>query len=375
MAKAVWIAIWKVDTTMKSGGDPGNRIGALKLEAKTVILQKAVTQAVRQMATQYEKNKSQRKYPVRGQGESLEPFYTFVAPEFLFTKSRTLHFYTEAEKETIRGHLLQLSQQFPNVLIIPGTVAWTKALDRPRTTEQSQERERFERRSQKLDTKRDFSKYLGKYSANLDTTTKNRVLQGVIDDAKKHQREMLKTFQARLQQSDPTLRIARNTAFILWGGSIYKTYHKRFEAVTLAGVSDEMTDQDDYRNTIFIPGDRPATFSVDGLRVGVEICADNAHSALNTVTSGLHLQIVVSAFTTVDQDALALGQGGILIQADSRDPAVARALVYTKISREGAQRVTEVAPYYSQLTDKMDYGDIAYHDYLLYPTPPPVTFG
>jgi predicted amidohydrolase len=299
-----------------------------------------------------------------------------VAPEFLFTKSRTLHFYDEAEKEKIRAHLIQLGQKFPKVLIVPGTVAWTKTLQRPATVEKVQDEERYKRRLKKLETneERDFSKYLKKYSANLGITTTDKTLKGVIDIAQEHQGEMLKQFQRRLEKRDLTLRIARNTAFILWGGAIYKTYHKRFEAVTDAGVSDEMTSQDDYKNTIFMPGDRPATFSIEGLNIGVEICADNAHSSLKTVTAGLHLQIVVSAYTQIPEDTLALGQGGILVQADSKNPNVARALVYTSITSAGAQRVTEVDPYTTSLVDKAPVGDIAYHDYLLYPTPPPITF-
>jgi hypothetical protein len=98
MAKDAYIAIWHLNTRVDTAGG-----------AKLVAADQAFSRL----------------------GAQPGDIQVFAAPEYYFAKSGDkILGYSAAEKDQIKQSLLQLSATYPDVVLIPGTVAWKEELKR-----------------------------------------------------------------------------------------------------------------------------------------------------------------------------------------------------------------------------------------------------
>lgn len=102
--------------------------------------------------------------------------------------------------------------------------------------------------------------------------------------------------------------IARNTAFAFHKGQLLDRYHKNND-------SHELDDADkDAFN--FQGGTSASVVQVDGLKIGVEICADHAGSVLKSAANDLDVHILVSDGMTPGS-GIATRKGGLVVACDT----------------------------------------------------------
>ncbi|MDX1547575.1 MAG: hypothetical protein R3247_11335, partial [Rhodothermales bacterium] len=296
--RQVVIAIWQVNTL-----SPSKSVGLTGLHALDPTARLMALEAVLETAVPAMKEKASQLYQ--------EPLFIFVAPEFLFSTVEG-HFLQEEIKERIRLGLIAISKRYPEVLIVPGTIAWYK------TVERSPSRAK---RAGPAAPPRDFSLYLAQYDTEVHAPTRyagwaQEALRGYQED----QREQ---FGERLKRNDPALKIARNTVFLLYQGDVWHKYSKRHESLDEHDLSLDVPGTADYKNIVFAPSiTSPLVPPIQGLTIGIEICADHEHASLLNTGSRCDIQIVCSATVSVFREHASLKPTGILIQADSQTSGV-----------------------------------------------------
>jgi hypothetical protein len=277
----------------------------------------------------------------------------FVAPEYSFANPLNhdnhgpgdVRHLSEGSKISIEGWLKGLSAKYPKTLIFPGSIAWKKTLDRDlgtylknkeaaqdnadRAALTSQFRAKVQTRQQKavaaintnanqfqggdlnsavasnLEEFADY--YRDKRGWWMYETThpsgKRRYGKRWTDDpnlARKKLKHAAPTNQQKLNElgGGNVTHMARNTSLIYLAGKKVAKYHK---AQDFHEVVDTKGD------TVYVPGDRVPTFTVEGLVYGVEICLDHAFGSLQARLAGQVPDVVVlmSAHVTFDPAKLA----------------------------------------------------------------------
>jgi predicted amidohydrolase len=263
----------------------------------------------------------------------------FVAPEYYFaqpfsgswdmTRGR---FRTRAIAQTDKEHIVRqlqtISDDFPGVIILPGTIAWRKPLDRVGEYRYERDKSTGMRTDQlKTDDRRSkaFQKIASEGNSNMATVGyfsvafQEAVRQAIEEDfldfgtrrgnrVAKHgisehdafvkliykamrkpefQQKIIQKYnlppdavhfipqvlQKMALQFDATFMM-RNTAYLLYDGKIRFKYNKRADFHESIG--------DDW-DTVYVPGDKLGlTEPIEGLTIGMEICMDHANMVLNS---------------------------------------------------------------------------------------------
>jgi predicted amidohydrolase len=235
--------------------------------------------------------------------------YAFIAPEYLFTAKRTSsnqrensHFMNEQSKEGVRAELVSLSLRFPDLLLIPGSIGWYKTSQRAALT---QLRKQWGGKTKPAT--RDMTKYTQRYQAAMGVQRDFSFLPR--SDMYEDGDEALKDWQAgalenvRKARSPDEIRIARNTCFVLKSAQIIHRYDKVFEAHD--GTDKDFTVKELGTPMLLMPGTRSPIFERDGIRYGLEMCADHNSAALALHTRKLgaapvDVQVVMSASTGLE---------------------------------------------------------------------------
>lgn len=209
----------------------------------------------------------------------------FAAPEYLFARNASEHFVSEEEKDHLLKELVTLSDEFPHVLLFPGTIAWKKPALRPDHPELT----RRNNRGQKALVQREQG------GTNVYSTR----------DAK--------AFKLA-QGSGKQYYLARNTCYVMHQGKLLLKYHKRDNG----GETDSVSDGE---NVFFVHGARDSVFEFGGLSFGLKICAE-----VRTELSRLvDVQVVISAAHPVTDTSMQLLPGAYCCHADAiRPPTVWR---------------------------------------------------
>ena len=274
---------------------------------------------------------------VRDNRGELPDLLIVTAPEFLLAKQEASVLakppvdefcYTEADKEYIRARVARMSDDRPGLLLVPGSIFWYKASQRPPVASEAwaTDAQRAAKRAKKAGTVRNLDdRYINKASIETSRFWPPRpvissdakafsLLFGDQDDVRKDVEFQVLHYAAKTDPNDR--KWVKNTAFFSYNGSILATYDKKFPD------GSEMGSE----TIIFIPGNRPGVVDVpsprgSSYRVGIEICRDNMSGAL--VTGGvanLDVQLVLSAYIDgVAPEATAVRDGGVLANADSRN--------------------------------------------------------
>jgi hypothetical protein len=237
----------------------------------------------------------------------IPPLFIFVAPEYYFKRTLTQRCLTKGERDRTRTAMSALAQTMPNLLLIPGTVAWRKPLDK----------KAYKKATQRMETRVAMGGYTG--ATNLPKPTSPYIGKGkATGDA------------------------AYNTAYLYMGDRIMK-YHKMEDAVELAA---------DDTGAVFVPGDGNNVFTVSGLKIGVEICADHASHHLK---QAFDIHIVTSA-TVGRKDAHVMAKdGGLYIRADSGDAEITKVDRYADQALTAAPNAAVTTPQIAPDTDRDDF--------------------
>jgi hypothetical protein len=260
----------------------------------------------------------------------------FTAPEYLFT-AKGSHFMDEETKERVRGGLIALSGDYPQILLMPGSIGWYKASRRAPAV---LERKSFAGKVKS--DQRDLTKYPPRYAAS--STAKFDFSFAPLKDSirfyeqdqsnrQEWQTESLRKFQAALDKGHhEDLRIAKNTCFALHNKAIVNRYDKVFEACDFELGMDKDLSTDDLKNPILMmPGDHSQDFTHEDVTYGVELCSDHNLAGLRhwisktrqPTVENVDIQVVMSASTQLEQSHCVARH--FVIQADSKGARVCRA--------------------------------------------------
>jgi len=273
------------------------------------------------------------------------PWGMFVAPEYLFAKEvlgggkkhvygKTQRYLDESEKNRIVSWGEQLSEKYPQLIIIPGTVAWQKA---------------FERTGRKVFNKSEVMKTSSRYDKAVEGVKHYayQVLQkqshiGVGDILDEKISSKLFTVSAlstseKIQQinslkssgvgdsnsSEPVAQaeayMGRNTAYVLYGGKVCLKYNK------MSDFHESLVDQ---KTTVFIPGTKRGLFSIPieksggrPIDFGMEICLDHNQKVFSISNSGkaVDIHLILSAFTSTVEGNCNVNSGGYIVHASAMD--------------------------------------------------------
>ena len=303
----VIVTLWQVNTLTPDKKATLTGLSALGFEARLQLLDRALDGAARAMARRDD----------RYGGRALR---IFVAPEFYFSNQRA-HFFDEETKERIRGSLIALSRKYPEILIIPGTVAWYKTWERSASRAWRKVEEHGAPAAP-----RKFSKYHALYKKELDLDeAPSAAAKYMYEQQAEYRARQVCDFGARMTGNDPTLKVAHNTVFVLYHGKIWHKYNKRFEAIGKEDLSLEVPEDSDYRNIVFPPTETLSTIpSIKGVRIGVEVCVDHEHGALLSAGRNHDIHIVCSATVSVFREHAAVVDRGYVVQADAESAGVYR---------------------------------------------------
>jgi hypothetical protein len=295
-------ATWSVNTENQSKQVGKETLSALKWAARCTLLEAVVEsshQAMKKHATK-------------------DSLLVFVAPEFYFSDSAE-HFYDENTKEQIRASLVGLSKKYPEMLIVPGSVAWFK------TAERSELHAIRRAEGGKENTPRNLAKHVQRYGAIKRPEYQSEYAEDTGEVLADHRKYYAQELARQLSDSPAHVRIARNTVFVLYGGGVWHKYNKRHELVSERAY--EVPSYAKPKTTFFAPSVTDPTLpSIKGLKIGIEVCADHEHHSLLSSGGGrnYHLHIICSATVYPAREHSAVRDDGALIHADSRTSGVYR---------------------------------------------------
>jgi hypothetical protein len=278
--------------------------------------------------------------------------YLFVAPEYLFAASDAAHAVPQDTKVTIVQSLMALSGRYPNLLLVPGTIAWKKPV--VRSKEKMYKKSRLEKYKERVEAaeKADIA------AAERDFERKNR--QRILDSAGDHERiaylqssgyrqimlegpvgdamrakQRSATMLENYQTAKEKCFIARNTAYGFYAGREVARYHKRGEYMEV------FKDESDGGYVIYEPGGGPEgagdRFEVENVKFGIEVCLDHQLGFLAASAGAIpDVHIIMSADTPLVSEHKMVADGGYVVHASSNPD-------YTGVWRNDSGELKQVA--------------------------------
>lgn len=264
------MALWQVPTMVVNNNDAlgnsrerllANTMDATPLNERVALLRKRVGKAVAFFNTARPTDRRN---------------VTVFAPEYLFAKSASEHFVTEDQKDKLVKALRAISKEFPEVILFPGTIAWTFS-------------------------SKPGSKETLEALAQREEALRQQKRNEVMDYSTKEIRALKEA-----QHSKDRYFLARNTCYVLKAGKVLLEYHKR-------DSGGEVNRSTDGANVHFFRGSQDSVFTCEGLSFGLKICAE-VGSALSCLVD---VQVVVSASRAVAPQNMQLKPGGYCGHADA----------------------------------------------------------
>ncbi|MDO9359639.1 MAG: hypothetical protein Q7T70_11670 [Polaromonas sp.] len=194
----------------------------------------------------------------------------FAAPEYLFAKDDASHFVTEDEKDSLVKQLKTLSRKFPDVVLFPGTIAWTEKT-------------------------KPGSKHSKEAKAQRDRVTRNIIFSKRDNTAFNN-----------AQDGPDKFFLARNTCYVMHRGKLALAYDKRDNG-------NEVNRDTDGANVFFVHGAIDSVFDLEGLSFGLKICAEVGSNLSRLVD----IQVVISSSHPVLESHMQLLPDGVCCHADA----------------------------------------------------------
>lgn len=312
MAKTMLVALWLRNTYFKQGQTNENRMTRLKAAVEKVA-------------------------EVRRQIHTDTPWATpevvFIAPEYLFAEptrerwdpadpaarlradprtpqalGRERHV-GEAEKKRIKRDLIDLSTRHPEMLIVPGTIAWSvRVKDHPSLLPAAAQR--LGRSAP--DDMVGVVGPTGAHATAADSLARLKSFTGLAQRAGGAAGPPLSVAERdRLEKA----RLCLNTCFVLHGGKIVHVYGKEGDFYE---VLEQSMPSVAYQ--VAVPGDKPGVFQVGAHWYGIEICLDHALGKLVQAPQGDELpllHLITSATVKVDTSNCEVAAGGYVVNASA----------------------------------------------------------
>ena len=203
--------------------------------------------------------------------------YVFLAPEYFFSNRRSANdrFFSHDVKRATIDRLRTLSRTYPKMLIVPGTILWTKALYDVRVRMMGRGRSTVD--YYENDARRQ------KAIARIDTAATYGTDVGTVGWAHTRTAETLQR------------KLAQNIAYLCLDGHIVK-YQKVGNYKEVLGEADDL---------VFVPGSIVGRFSVGNVRYAIEVCMDHALGVFDSTVGAdgtVDVQLVVSSYVSVKQN-------------------------------------------------------------------------
>ena len=208
----------------------------------------------------------------------------FLAPEYFFSKERYANdrFFCHDIKRWIIGKLAGLSKTYKDVILIPGTILWSK----PAAQQQSKPSADFKSKLSAIVAQQAVVATLSasSYIASKKGTQVNKEGWSHTTSATDaYVTSPLTGGKVLDPKKAKDVALCHNTAYICLNGQVIK-YHK-------TGNYEEV--QQEKGKLIFHPGNIKGTFKVGGVRYGIEICMDHAQGVLK---DKVDIHLIVSSF-------------------------------------------------------------------------------
>jgi hypothetical protein len=312
--KALIVAVWSVDT---------QRTQNLNLLQRVTDLEGSVRRAYK-LATD--------RCGARGLSLGDKPFALFVAPEYLMARSvaggthdpGTRRHIDESLKDILLQRYVALSDSCKGMLIVPGTIAWRKPLDRSVAKQTSSKTGlakpvsrydkaissvQFYQQRQQLGLNRPLS---GPLRTGITAPTTQQKLDAL------NQAKAWAPINSVFGYTPNELEfMARNTAYVLQDGRVLLKYNKQ-------GDFHEILDG---TKTVHIPGRldgrfhvRPTSPHQRQIRFGLEVCLDHVFQTTGKEIPHLgevDVHIITSAQVRERSENVAVANGGYLVHACS----------------------------------------------------------
>jgi hypothetical protein len=260
----------------------------------------------------------------------------FLAPEYLFSAPRAnilgAKALMEDERDIVIQNLLGLSRRIPQMLLVPGTIAYKKKVIRPESqkrrmdpntgerTGRVKEKSRYDKALWKFDNHWAAVDYA--YSVNIPNLA-NTAMELVAQRKQKfmNQYEEFQTWGSAGWWGVDEPEIFKNTMYVFLSGSIICKYSKQGD--WFESLSD--------KNAHFNPGGRPNIHILKGIRFGFEICRDHSlNVATTTIASykarnlatvlGAEPQIHIVLSDEVEIENYPMCNNGYLLHACTNEP-------------------------------------------------------
>lgn len=320
--------VWSVDTEILRNGNGDNALRNHSINDRLRLLRSVVDEAYALGTTAW------RLEPIEERTKLM--FLVFTAPEYLFAYSDRQHLITEEQKQEVVRTLQAISNEYPLMVMIPGTIAWKKPLVRggakryhggdPKKPKTVSRFDKFAHRmavdeETLLQTVPDFVQRTINNAPSLNMKQyyfgrKEEMKQERAEDIHRDATRAVTQVDKNWMTEPERCYLARNTAYAFHAGREVGRYHKR------GNFNEVYASESDGGYVVFMPGGtgpgKGDRFTVGGIRFGIEVCAD--HEAGYFAIGGgqlPHLHVVLSAKVRLDPTHAAMVPGGYLIHACS----------------------------------------------------------
>lgn len=332
----VWTALWNIDTKIDHRGRVRNENqlrGYTPLDRYNLlagVVEEAWTAMARDLFDRADTI-----------GDSTFLFL-FVAPEYYFSVSDRAHAMEQAEKDRIVGFLKALSSQYPSLVLVPGTIAWKKPLNRSEAqkykkgTTIEKDESRMQKFMKRIDAAANTEIELAPNAASrmiadqikraggdheavarFSSMEYRQVITRQLVDAARDKQKATKTkMVTNVMENAARCSVARNTAYGFYEGKEVARYHKRGDYFEVLHTESD----DGY--VIYEPGGGPEgagdRFHVQNVWFGVEVCLDHQMGFLSQ-TGGVRpdVHIIMSADIEFVKEHAFVPTGGYIVHASS----------------------------------------------------------
>ncbi|MBV9492921.1 MAG: hypothetical protein JOZ54_01645 [Acidobacteria bacterium] len=338
----IFTALWTLDTFIpRRGVNATYALGDLTVDERYQLLARVAEHAWAHLAREMLNNLD----VIFRQNAAW--MFLFVAPEYYFSRSGTEHQISEAEKRLVVSRLAALSGHYTNLILVPGSIAWKKPVDRPLSEIRKKAKNGSRTGPPKAKTRLEKFEAQAKRSyineAALIDHAIDREIKEILDDPHQKLSEkkrvasseyrgerrhaLLKQAKDKYEHATETMKknvesdlarcyVARNTAYAFYGGSEVARYHKRNNFYEVRG------DESDEGFVIFEPGGGPDgkgdLFTIDGVTFGIEVCYDHTVGHMSQLTANRpNVQIVMSAAVKIVNEHVTVPKDGYLVHASS----------------------------------------------------------
>ena len=254
-----------------------------------------------------------------------------VAPEYFYAQPTTGLGLTnhqmgghrqmnEPTKRQVLTSIQQISTQAQKLILIPGSIAWSKSFQREGAVPYGQRKQAetgmdpftayvhyFSKASRRDKAKQALTHQTGQFfGGNANATQSNPWQPGhVVAKTNAQKRQAIDLPDTAIGQAKT---MARNTAYMYLAGQLRLKYHKQTDFHEVLEPS----------GNVYIPGTKESTVTIDGVVYGLEICLDHAFGALRQTASQVpDVHIILSATVVASFANAHTKAGGYIVHASS----------------------------------------------------------